>query len=424
MKIIKLQAENVKRLKAVEITPDAKGNLVVIAGRNAQGKTSVLDSIMMALASARKCPAKPIREGTERANVKLDLGDLVVERTITASGNYLKVTNRDGFDVKSPQAMLDKLVGSLSFDPLEFTKMEPVKQVKILKELTGLDFTVEDKKYKDYFDQRTIMNREMKSIQDRIDRTPIEPGVPENELKISDLADEFKKAQETITRNQEERVSLEILRNELQVVERRRMEIIALMAKLQEESTSLDVRIAEIKNKGKAQAIRVKVLQEPDLDAITTRIAEIEQVNEKIRALKARRGLDIEKTEIQAKIVECERAMDEVSAGKEKELQEAKMPIRGLEFGEQGINFNGIPFSGLSGSEQLKISLAMGIALNPQVRVILIRDGSLLDQENMKVIQSMAEKHDMQIWIERVDESGAVGVVIEDGAVKGVANAS
>ena len=42
MKIIELQAENVKRLKAVDITPD--GTLQVIGGRNAQGKSSVLDA--------------------------------------------------------------------------------------------------------------------------------------------------------------------------------------------------------------------------------------------------------------------------------------------------------------------------------------------------------------------------------------------
>ena len=47
MKIIELQAENVKRLKAVDITPD--GTLQIIGGRNAQGKSAVLDSIWLEL---------------------------------------------------------------------------------------------------------------------------------------------------------------------------------------------------------------------------------------------------------------------------------------------------------------------------------------------------------------------------------------
>jgi recombinational DNA repair ATPase RecF len=48
MRIVKLQAENVKRLVCVEIEPS--GNLIVVGGKNGNGKTSLLDSIMMALA--------------------------------------------------------------------------------------------------------------------------------------------------------------------------------------------------------------------------------------------------------------------------------------------------------------------------------------------------------------------------------------
>ena len=43
MKIVELRAENVKKLRAVQIKPD--GSLVVIGGQNGAGKTSVLDSI-------------------------------------------------------------------------------------------------------------------------------------------------------------------------------------------------------------------------------------------------------------------------------------------------------------------------------------------------------------------------------------------
>ena len=81
MKIIRLTAENVKRLRAVEITPD--GTLQVVTGRNAQGKSSVLDAIWLALGggtAARDTP-RPVRDGEERASVTLDLGDLTVTRT-------------------------------------------------------------------------------------------------------------------------------------------------------------------------------------------------------------------------------------------------------------------------------------------------------------------------------------------------------
>lgn len=100
MKIIKLQSENVKKLKAVEITPD--GNLVVIGGNNAQGKTSVLDSITMSLAGKSAIPAQPIRTGEDKARVVCELDDLIVTRTFTAAGGgTLTVASR---------AMLDALI--------------------------------------------------------------------------------------------------------------------------------------------------------------------------------------------------------------------------------------------------------------------------------------------------------------------------
>ena len=64
-RIISLEAENIKRLKAVKIEP-AGENLVVVSGENAQGKTSVLDSIEMALAGTRSVPDRPIREGKSK----------------------------------------------------------------------------------------------------------------------------------------------------------------------------------------------------------------------------------------------------------------------------------------------------------------------------------------------------------------------
>jgi hypothetical protein len=59
----------------------------------------------------------------------------------------------------------------------------------------------------------------------------------------------------------------------------------------------------------------------------------------------------------------------------------------------------------------------MAMAMSPDLRVILIRDGSLLDSTNMALIEEMAAEHDYQVWLEVVREDGAMGVVIEDGAV-------
>ena len=90
----------------------------------------------------------------------------------------------------------------------------------------------------------------------------------------------------------------------------------------------------------------------------------------------------------------------------------------GLGFDDDGVTLDGVPFAQASAAEQLRVSVAMAMALNPKVRIIRITDGSLLDSENLALIEEMAGANGFQVWIERVDESGAVGVVIEDGEVK------
>ena len=127
MKIIALNVKNVKRIKAVEIVP--KDNLVTISGRNAQGKSSILDSIIYALGGTSNIPSKPIRDGEEFAEVIIQTDEYAITRHWTSNDkSYLKVfpqdeSLRDKFgEIKRPQELLDSIVGKLSFDPFEFVR--------------------------------------------------------------------------------------------------------------------------------------------------------------------------------------------------------------------------------------------------------------------------------------------------------------
>jgi len=101
-------------------------------------------------------------------------------------------------------------------------------------------------------------------------------------------------------------------------------------------------------------------------------------------------------------------------------LKAADLPIEGLSIDEDGILYRGNRFTELSSAEQLRVSLAIAIKQNPKLRVISIKDGSLLDSKSLQIIEEMAKSSDYQVWIERVDESGRVGVYIEDGAIAAV----
>jgi len=98
-------------------------------------------------------------------------------------------------------------------------------------------------------------------------------------------------------------------------------------------------------------------------------------------------------------------------------LAKAKFPVDGLGFDDSGVTYQNVPFDQASSAEQIRVSLGMAIALNPKLRVIRILDGSLLDDDNLKMISDAAAEHDFQVWIERVGDNGSVGIVIEDGQV-------
>jgi DNA repair exonuclease SbcCD ATPase subunit len=222
VKITTLQSENFKRLKAVRIeTGDA--NTVVIGGRNAQGKSSVLDSIMAALAGKRgtKEITRPIRDGESKATVVLELGDLRVERKWTKSGSTVTVGPKDGAaKFNSPQAVLDKLIGALAFDPLEFAEAEPRKQVETLIDIVGREaFDAIAAERKSMYDNRTDMNREAKSLKAQVDGLGDDiPRVGEPPaVDVQALSEEYGVAKEKIAL----RERWERLRAEMDEIEQR-----------------------------------------------------------------------------------------------------------------------------------------------------------------------------------------------------------
>ena len=93
------------------------------------------------------------------------------------------------------------------------------------------------------------------------------------------------------------------------------------------------------------------------------------------------------------------------------------MPVAGLSFDEGEVLFGGIPFNQLATSEKIRIGAAIACALNPTLRVMIVKDGSLLDDDALAVLAGVARNKGMQVWIERVGSDRHTSVVIEDGCV-------
>ena len=93
----------------------------------------------------------------------------------------------------------------------------------------------------------------------------------------------------------------------------------------------------------------------------------------------------------------------------------------GLTLGDDGPMLDGVPLEQASGAQKLRVSVALGIAMNPRLKVLLVRDASLLDEDSLALVAEMAAAADAQVWLERVGDGDPAAVVIDDGQVSGEA---
>lgn len=168
-------------------------------------------------------------------------------------------------------------------------------------------------------------------------------------------------------------------------------------------------------------ALAASRLTDPDPSAAQARVREAEGTNRQVRENREREAVRLEHQAVDAAADKLSARIAEIDGRKARELAGAKFPVEGLGLGEDGtVTFRGLPLDQASGAERLRVSVAIGLALNPKLRVLLVRDGSLLDSSALAIVAEMAAEADAQIWLERVSEDGAgCSVVIEDGAVVG-----
>lgn len=431
MKILRFTAENIKKLKVVSITPT--GAVVEITGANGSGKTSVLDAIFYALGGAKDIPSQPIRRGQTKAHVALDLGDITVIRKFSKdTGTSLVVEAKNGARYPTPQRMLDELFGKLTFDPLAFSRMEPKKQLEQIRSMVKLELDVDqlDLDNASNFQQRTDLNREIKSLDAQGFGFTFPDDTPDEEIDISKLAgelEEIAKKNAAIVNEQARRtrIALEIS-DRTREAERIRIN----KQKLEREIQALQSTVDECEKNAKAidaeaDQVRIELNSLPaigeslDSSEIRTLMSQAQAINQAVGRKKQQSAIFASAKARRAKVDELTEAMAARTNAKQKAIAEAKMPIDGLSFGDGEVVYNDLPFSQASAAEQLRISVAVAMAANPKLRVLRIEDGSLLDEKSMKILGEMATAADYQVWIERVDTTGKVGIVMEDGSVKG-----
>lgn len=446
MRIIELIAENFKKLRVVEIAADGKP-VIQVTGRNGQGKSSVIEALWFGLKGQKALPARKsdaVRRGAEKMKVTVKVGNggtetFTITRTLGTGGNPPTLSIVPAVHQtanKTPQEYLDDLFGALTFDPLAFARMTTAEQVEELKKTAKVDIdfealAAEDKK--DY-DKRYEVNLEIRMLTGQIAGMQSQEGLPKAKVDTEPLIKKINEAGE--------------LNRKAQDVSRARQDLGAKAARLGMDKTrlqeSINDRVEEIANLEKqlaaernalaAQKENMKALEQQhktaqkEFDAAPTgELIDVAQLSLELQAAeRTNRAIDQRlehdrlkglKDTKQRESDGLTRKMEERAEKKRIALSKAKIPVEGLLFDERQVTYHGVPIEQLGEGEQIRISTLIGMAANPQLRILCIQHGEALDEDGLKTIAQLAKKNDFQIWMARVDSSGKVGIVLEEGSV-------
>jgi DNA repair exonuclease SbcCD ATPase subunit len=205
VKINKLELENVKRVRAVQLTPTANG-LTVIGGRNGQGKTSVLDAIAWALGGDRFRPEAAKRDGSVLDPVlRVQLSNGL---TVTRKGAKSSLTVTDTTGRRSGQQLLNEFVEVLALDLPRFLGATDKERANTLLGILGIQDQLDalEREERAKYDTRLQVGRDRDRAKHYAEELPWYHDAPETEVSVTELAAELKQAQAVVNSNMSKRV--------------------------------------------------------------------------------------------------------------------------------------------------------------------------------------------------------------------------
>lgn len=404
VKINELLIENVKRVKAVQFEPSADG-LTIIGGRNGQGKTSVLDAIAWALGGNNYKPSVPERDGAlVPPNLHIELSNgLIVERK--GKNSTLKVTDPNGN--KSGQQLLNEFVSTMALDLPKFINGSDKDKADSLLKILGIGDVLAqlDTKENQLYAQRTEVGRIADRKKKAADEMPMYPNVPKEPVSATEL---IKEQQEILARNGEN--------------ERKRQDA----ARYEQILTNAQIAFDEAKaalQKAEQDCLTARKSAEDLHDESTAELeknlAEIEALNIKIRANSTKEAAEVEANNLQQEYDGLTEQIESIREERSKLLDSAELPLPGLSVKDGKLIYNGLPWDGMSGSDQLKVATAIVRKLNPQCGFVLMDKLEQIDLETLQEFGAWLKQEGLQVIATRVSTGDECSIIIEDGMVKG-----
>ena len=418
--LLGLKAEQFKRLELVELDFTGQTGTYAVMGANEAGKSSLLDALESVLAGRKATKfEQPIHDDGAEARIVATFDDIIVTRTFKKDKPpTITVTGTDGRRFANTEEIIKALYAHVALDPLAFSRLKDDEQVATLLPLIGYDPAKDDTAAFTARAERTAVGRDRdaaKARRDGITLPKLTEPLPAALVSVAALSDELAVA---LGKNNEHEHTRAAIDRQDDIVASYDQQIEALVLELANTRTAWGTAMDERKRMQRLASLSELV----DVEPIRAAILNAETTNNNITQRDEHARLDKDYQQLVREYVVFTAAIDKIAERKKKALAEAKMPVLKLTIDPESnlLMLAGTPFSQSSTGVKIRIGVAIAMALNPDLRLIIIRDASLLDAGNRKIIDDIAKANKFLVLMELADENAPVGVVIEQGTVREV----
>lgn len=426
VKISSLELENVKRIRAVEITP-TKDGLTVIGGRNGQGKTSVLDAIAWALGGNKMKPDNPNRDGAAtpaKLHVELSNG-IIVERR--GKNGTLHVTDTSGR--KGAQKLLDEFLSQLALNLPAFLAGSDKDRTTALLQTLGIDeqLAALDGQIRSTYQNRQAIGADAKRLRAHADQLPHYDDAPEEPVSVAELV---RQQQGILARNGENQRKRESVANiewqymsAKQDLQMAQDYIKRLKEQLSAAERDLNAKSTKMRNVESELAVArksVEQLQDESTAEVEASIANIESINAKVAANKRKAEAVQVATEREQEYEGMTASIESLREQRIGLLDGAPLPLPDLSIDEDGrLTYQGQTWGDMSGSDQLRVATAIVRATKPDCGFVLVDKLEQFDSQMLAEFGAWAASEGLQVIGTRVSTGDECTVIIEDGMVEG-----
>lgn len=451
MHVQQIELVNFKTIK--EFKKDFSGDVYLVTGENGIGKSTLIQAIGIMLTGERS--DNLLKKGEQKGFAKMTVGTgedaYEVELKFSESNprGTLVIGKKDSGLKSDRKSALESIFKYQDFDANEFLGWSKTaegrrKQAELVKGLLPREVQDEintlDYRAAQATERRTEIGREKKIYDGQVKSLEVTEEEVEKyaaPIEVSDLAEQQRIASEknqkrlgVIQRKEDRETEISEIPVGLERLEKsisQRIDYFENRIKeLQEEIDQAKAAHADEVNLAKAKEAELKKANqdaekwlaenpEIDLSEITLKIQNSKEHNEK--TVRVQQYLDaVSKLHDCVISYDAETKIISESMDKKKALIEtAKLPVKGLDFSEDGITLNGIPFKEgeVSTSEAMEVAVSLIIAKNPTTKIFRIAQGESLGLDRLKAIIDFAKDRGYQGFIEEVKRGQNELVVFE-----------